>query len=1438
MEGNNNIHVLYLSRVASYENDELLNKDNKTLVMGFFDNINEVFNQNERGGDTVDYLDAFGIHTPHSFAKQKLTAKQLFTLIEYKDSLKCHYAMPNKLDMANDTANFETIRFGQAILGSGKETQNEPVPAFIGIISANFNGFKDTEKNYDDKIAEIKSKLEEFIQIARSPEPIPENVGEISRNAEIRLFKCTNCSDICVTVRTIRMMDILLVSKAVQICIGERAKAQFSPVWSFVTIPTESFEKPEESDKEKTLQFEMYIKEVVNANSYRSDPVSHNKDEKRINKEAITVDFRVSFKDFSTEKEFLKVIREAEQFENANHEVDHIYRVAGVLGNGNYSIHLPFHEYLELFRFKYLRKAELLNTEDELQDNQPLLKFLLEKVTGRKELNDVNSCENESTVTISYQRIRFCYPKHLYENSNAEEGLSSETRFNKAWLKIAGPGADNTDPIPKGLKKQKWVDKVETLIHQLLQDISVYRNKIASTEYRFREAIYLVNDLVYTYNDLFARNNIHTSVFITQILAVLINTKKFCEDFSEEGMQKFDVKSRVIEITENLRIACLALDRYNHEIVMNSGSNFNAQNYEIQSKVNIEKYVVAYSCFLQKICDSYINEYHNGIESVFPKLYPFVYLDLNKKKIVTYSLFERIKYENTEPQMGSPVMFAIAVPNYRRFANIIRILPQLVHEVSHQFVYTENHEAENKFLLKKGAEYLATSITKGICYSVELTNMTSEEQEMFRDYQKELKKQIAVYLENHILNRVSTEIADTYSEKLRDYIISPYVQHNLLVSEEFELYFPGTKRGGIRYVDWGKFTIMLNKLGSVMALDEFETKNESSLYHSLREMLNAFEMDDEKKIDCARKDFLYHCKPVVTEKIEWMYSQKEDDSKELLNSEDALEKELPNPVGEEMQEILEKELEEIDKYCRIIRRDRIEFSRQVMQDALCAIFNQALEYLEKDMEVLFDKMLFDETLLELMDAIYSCDMPEDLEKARKSAEEYLKEIEPDISNAIWQDWKKVCGQIEAFKTLLRMVEKREKIILLFPGQEEQMINQCIIDALREVNDQFWKNEVTFSEEIRRFQRKVAGKKKQETVLQAVSYLGPDEISEGWFSFSKVHSEICADLGMCAAMGFDAFGYLVFMANLYIEHIETENVPEDQIYQEGEVEFYFRDRRYYEVMHTISENAAEELMQKVMEMLDVLNTALIGKENENSGQEAVAFIYRLEKYKDQIEGMEQILNKLRSDCRMHQYETNTVYCVYNAAHRVMNDLNQVGETLRRYQKWCTNEENDETVTHLIHNLSDYLRYDRVIRQVCRYMMDCGIVDSVKEKNQEEKIELSVVENLYGEKKVFSYSGLYQQILKSRWIKELHKEDGTDICTEIGKFYNECHKNFNYAYSFSKQVEFILQYYSDAHKLYAPVYARMNMEYQLEEISEQWAEAEKWIDAFYSMRIRKE
>lgn len=261
-----------------------------------------------------------------------------------------------------------------------------------------------------------------------------------------------------------------------------------------------------------------------------------------------------------------------------------------------------------------------------------------------------------------------------------------------------------------------WIKEIHDAIveiEDMAYNIFLYDRGLYKCREMFTREIRLIKDLVYAYSDLWYQNNLEDGfVFFMQLMASLQGIKAMLDDmdkgcFSESALESsqeglFDVMHK---------IAC-DLNGYNKQFQFLNQDSVNYPNYEIQSKVNAEKYMAAYSSFLHRFFVLYYGEKKVG-QNVAQNI-PLALVDLSQRKIVTNMFFLSLYGRNTKSDNRNVRgIFAVHFPSSEYFSDLWSTLPLLMHEASH----THNYGAvakRNRALIYHIDNFFAEKITDGI----------------------------------------------------------------------------------------------------------------------------------------------------------------------------------------------------------------------------------------------------------------------------------------------------------------------------------------------------------------------------------------------------------------------------------------------------------------------------------------------------------------------------------------------------------------------------------------------------------------------------------------------------------------------------------------------------------------------------------------------------
>lgn len=374
--------------------------------------------------------------------------------------------------------------------------------------------------------------------------------------------------------------------------------------------------------------------------------------------------------------------------------------VYGITGNGQYSVELDFATFSSVYPFLCKIKMRM---DIPLQSDTELQKIFF------------------NNIDCSYMRVKY-EPKFILEYECKQE----------------------TNDTPN-LKEMKEFEKriKDCICKKVLDDISLGNY--------LREQKTMLRELLYTYNNLWLRQSSWWKglLFYSQLESILLGIEQY-----ETLIKEIDLQTnRAIlakQTCKDLAQAISNVNNYNKLLQSVNQYVVNVPNYEMQTKVNVEKYLMAYTMYLFEISNNYFRVHTEGVD----RIYPLFTLDFTAPGMQAHTLFGAITVMGSKPSKSSEnkwtTLFTVECPNHQWFANIYHVLPMITHEMSHNFRYLER-EKRNKFVFDflsgKMAKYMAD-----ILLSIVTDSVTS-------DYDCSRKK----FFIEHIRNALQKEMT-TYNE--------------------------------------------------------------------------------------------------------------------------------------------------------------------------------------------------------------------------------------------------------------------------------------------------------------------------------------------------------------------------------------------------------------------------------------------------------------------------------------------------------------------------------------------------------------------------------------------------------------------------------------------------------------------------------------------------
>lgn len=227
------------------------------------------------------------------------------------------------------------------------------------------------------------------------------------------------------------------------------------------------------------------------------------------------------------------------------------------------------------------------------------------------------------------------------------------------------------------------------------------------------------------------------AVFLLEQLKVVFSSLNIYLDIydgNNTGKADDAASAEVLElISDYLRVSVYTLNSYANYIRNNNLQSLQTPNYNIESKVSMEKILIGYSEFLKcfmNLYRSYRKEKGKDEEKQNEYL-PIVAPDLQQKEVSVEVMFQEgngadwnveKKIRSSAGTGGRKYLLVITTPTLLELNSTRNLSVSLFHEIAHQFRY-ESREERNRFL----TDYVLERVCRNIAQSVwEEINLKTE----------------------------------------------------------------------------------------------------------------------------------------------------------------------------------------------------------------------------------------------------------------------------------------------------------------------------------------------------------------------------------------------------------------------------------------------------------------------------------------------------------------------------------------------------------------------------------------------------------------------------------------------------------------------------------------------------------------------------------------
>ncbi|MDR1136238.1 MAG: hypothetical protein LBL49_08700 [Clostridiales Family XIII bacterium] len=284
----------------------------------------------------------------------------------------------------------------------------------------------------------------------------------------------------------------------------------------------------------------------------------------------------------------------------------------------------------------------------------------------------------------------------------------------------------NDTPAADSKSSAKFIRAQYDYLSAKLNTLWSERYKIGFSVKEYRTVLSLLRDIHKTYSGIFRESDsfVNGQLFFAQMLVVLNSLSDYIEYISGGNDCK---KSRLHEKTGELfandvikwlRSSAICIDSFSKLVVSVNLQSIQSPNFEMQARIDMEKYVIAYSEFLRKFSSDFYEHFITGDNKPHSRVLPIVTANQSEPIIAAYSIFmsgigaKAASLPECATKADVQARFvAIVLPSVDYFHLLYDTLPLICHEISHNFRFIPR-PARNEALLRYIFENIAAYLMK------------------------------------------------------------------------------------------------------------------------------------------------------------------------------------------------------------------------------------------------------------------------------------------------------------------------------------------------------------------------------------------------------------------------------------------------------------------------------------------------------------------------------------------------------------------------------------------------------------------------------------------------------------------------------------------------------------------------------------------------------
>ena len=469
-------------------------------------------------------------------------------------------------------------------------------------------------------------------------------------------------------------------------------------------------------------------------------------------------DYDVVLRMSATEKFLSKFSATIESQENSQHEALK-YEGMALFGRYDFSITLTFAQFNLLYPLLCYIKVyrHYFSMENMGIHDDPILQCIADGLY-----------ENE--VTLVNERILFDLA--LSQKSGREASLQSRILSSQQARRCSSPSEETNhcnDNDRHSMVSKRTNELIER-IGQLASPERIEEFPILRTAYR--ESLRLMHELVITYSPLGIQpdSGLDWVLFYTQISTLISGIERhlsvMCKNRKELAYTDEDIYEHCKDLVTHLRVGIDSVNVFHKLLQGINSQSMTSPNYEIQTHLDVEKFMLSYSEFMSVITQSH-REYMQKKGGNAQKLLPFLVPDTRELSLSSHQLLNLGNLpKHSADYHGYDAILTASAPSFEVFLRMWDALPFITHEVSHS-LRSLTRQNRNAFLVKYICEYVAATTTRRFVQKSS-SNIPSLGLGKCESY---LTAQLADALERKVLSGIqSTNVEEMNYEELQSTI--------------------------------------------------------------------------------------------------------------------------------------------------------------------------------------------------------------------------------------------------------------------------------------------------------------------------------------------------------------------------------------------------------------------------------------------------------------------------------------------------------------------------------------------------------------------------------------------------------------------------------------------------------------------------------------------